>query len=80
MRRWARQLDRSRSRDLPGIDELRDRLAATVPEGANAGRIVHGDYRLDNLLAVGDPVRGRARCSTGRWPPSATRSPTWGCC
>lgn len=56
VRRWGGQLDRSRSRDLPGIDELRDLLAATAPEGANAGRIVHGDYRLDNLLASADPV------------------------
>ncbi|MBG6103092.1 phosphotransferase family protein [Micromonospora vinacea] len=56
VRRWAGQLDRSRSRPLPGIDELRDLLAATAPEGANAGRIVHGDYRLDNLLASADPV------------------------
>ncbi|MET7706269.1 phosphotransferase family protein [Micromonospora sp. NPDC005413] len=56
VRRWAGQLDRSRSRPLPGIDELRDLLAATTPEGANAGRIVHGDYRLDNLLASADPV------------------------
>ena len=56
VRRWAGQLDRSRSRPLPGIDELRDRLAATAPEGANAGRVVHGDYRLDNLLATVDPV------------------------
>jgi aminoglycoside phosphotransferase (APT) family kinase protein len=58
--RWAGQLEKSRSRPLPGIDELRDRLAATVPEGANAGRIVHGDYRLDNLLATVDPVAVRA--------------------
>jgi aminoglycoside phosphotransferase (APT) family kinase protein len=62
VRRWAGQLERSRSRPLPGIDELRDRLAATVPasDAASAagspvaGRIVHGDYRLDNLLA--DPA------------------------
>ncbi|MGK5739167.1 phosphotransferase family protein [Micromonospora sp. URMC 103] len=60
VRRWAGQLDRSRSRPLPGIDELRDRLAATVPASANAGRIVHGDYRLDNLLATVDPVAVRA--------------------
>ncbi|SBT37000.1 phosphotransferase family protein [Micromonospora auratinigra] len=60
VRRWAGQLDRSRSRPLPGIDELRDALAGSVPEGANAGRIVHGDYRLDNLLAVVDPVAVRA--------------------
>lgn len=60
VRRWAGQLDRSRSRPLPGIDELRDALGASVPEGANAGRIVHGDYRLDNLLATVDPVAVRA--------------------
>jgi aminoglycoside phosphotransferase (APT) family kinase protein len=60
VRRWAGQLDRSRSRPLPGIDELRDLLADTVPEGANAGRIVHGDYRLDNLMAWVDPVSVRA--------------------
>ncbi|MEV4760085.1 phosphotransferase family protein [Micromonospora sp. NPDC049559] len=60
VRRWGAQLDRSRSRPLPGIDELRERLAATVPEGANAGRIVHGDYRLDNLLAEVEPVSVRA--------------------
>ncbi|MFJ6197014.1 phosphotransferase family protein [Micromonospora sp. NPDC092111] len=60
VRRWAGQLDRSRSRELPGMDELRDALAASVPEGANAGRIVHGDYRLDNLLATVDPVSVRA--------------------
>ncbi|MFC8618655.1 phosphotransferase family protein [Micromonospora purpureochromogenes] len=60
VRRWAGQLDRSRSRPLPGIDELRDLLGDTVPEGANAGRIVHGDYRLDNLLTTVDPVSVRA--------------------
>ncbi|MFI2667916.1 phosphotransferase family protein [Micromonospora carbonacea] len=54
VRRWAGQLDQSRSRPLPGIDELRGALAGSVPEGANAGRIVHGDYRLDNLLATVD--------------------------
>ena len=59
VRRWAAQLDRSRSRPLPGIDELRDLLAATAPGGANAGRIVHGDYRLDNLMA--DPERMHVR-------------------
>lgn len=60
VRRWAGQLDRSRSRPLPGIDELRDALAGSVPEGASTGRIVHGDYRLDNLLASVDPVSVRA--------------------
>jgi aminoglycoside phosphotransferase (APT) family kinase protein len=47
--RWRKQLDASRSRDLPGADELHARLAASVPE-QSAPAIVHGDYRLDNLL------------------------------
>jgi aminoglycoside phosphotransferase (APT) family kinase protein len=56
MRRWKKQLDGSRSRDLPGIDELHDRLAASVP-ASRAPSIIHGDYRLDNVLVdAGDHV------------------------
>ena len=47
--RWGRQLDASRSRELEGIEELRARLLAGVPPSRRTG-IVHGDYRLDNLL------------------------------
>jgi aminoglycoside phosphotransferase (APT) family kinase protein len=53
LRRWKKQLDGSRSRDLPGIDELHDRLAASVPE-SGAPSIIHGDYRLDNVLVDSD--------------------------
>ncbi|MDT7724584.1 MAG: hypothetical protein QOI21_1160 [Actinomycetota bacterium] len=49
MRRWKKQLDSSRSRDLPGIEELHDRLASSVPISAEP-TIIHGDYRLDNVL------------------------------
>lgn len=49
VRRWKTQLDASRSRELPGIDELYAELAADIPNTAAAG-IVHGDYRLDNML------------------------------
>jgi aminoglycoside phosphotransferase (APT) family kinase protein len=52
VRRWKKQLDASRSRDLPGADELHAALEAQVPAESDAA-IVHGDYRLDNLL-VGD--------------------------
>jgi aminoglycoside phosphotransferase (APT) family kinase protein len=58
VRRWKKQLDASRSRDVPGLDELHDRLAATVPTMAGAGTIVHGDYRIDNAVAVGTSIRG----------------------
>ncbi|MFZ5847937.1 MAG: phosphotransferase family protein [Actinomycetota bacterium] len=49
VRRWGKQLDASRSRDLAGADELRTLLAANVPAEQKPA-IVHGDYRLDNLL------------------------------
>ncbi|GAB3678413.1 phosphotransferase family protein [Angustibacter aerolatus] len=49
VRRWGAQLDASRSRDLPGVEALRDGLAATAPDGGRVA-VVHGDYRLDNLV------------------------------
>ena len=49
VRRWNKQLDASRSRELPGMDELVERLEHDVPTDGDA-TIVHGDYRLDNLL------------------------------
>jgi aminoglycoside phosphotransferase (APT) family kinase protein len=49
VRRWKKQLDASRSRDLPGADELHARLEASEPDDGAPG-IVHGDFRLDNLL------------------------------
>jgi aminoglycoside phosphotransferase (APT) family kinase protein len=51
--RWRRQLDESRTRDIDGIDELHDRLARTVPKDGDAS-IVHGDYRLDNVIVGPD--------------------------
>ena len=48
VRRWKKQLDASRSREVPGIEELHARLATDIPSGA--GAVVHGDYRLDNVL------------------------------
>ncbi|HSE10574.1 MAG TPA: phosphotransferase family protein [Nocardioidaceae bacterium] len=49
VRRWKKQLDASRSRPLKGADELHDLLAAGIP-AEQTPAIVHGDYRLDNLL------------------------------
>jgi aminoglycoside phosphotransferase (APT) family kinase protein len=57
VRRWKKQLDASRSRDVPGIDELHARLCVDVPDGA--GAVVHGDYRLDNVL-IGPDLGVRA--------------------
>ncbi|GAB3490557.1 phosphotransferase family protein [Flexivirga lutea] len=49
VRTWRRQMDASRSRDLPGEDELHRALAGAIPQSGGAG-IVHGDYRMDNTL------------------------------
>ncbi len=49
VRRWKKQLDASHSRDLAGADELHALLAANIP-AEQTPAIVHGDYRLDNLL------------------------------
>ncbi|WP_425321049.1 phosphotransferase family protein [Actinoplanes teichomyceticus] len=49
VRRWKQQLDASRSRELSGIEELHARLAADIPAGG-PGAVVHGDFRLDNVL------------------------------
>ncbi|MFD3561254.1 phosphotransferase family protein [Streptomyces sp. NPDC058686] len=54
--RWTRQLEASRSRELTGAEELRAALAERVPT-ESAARIVHGDYRLDNLLVDDSGVR-----------------------
>jgi aminoglycoside phosphotransferase (APT) family kinase protein len=55
LRRWGRQLESSHSRDLPELTRLAERLAARIPDSQSVG-IVHGDYRLDNVVV--DPVRG----------------------
>lgn len=53
VRRWKAQLDASHSRDLPAADELQRQLSARVPAESAAG-IVHGDFRLDNVLVADD--------------------------
>jgi aminoglycoside phosphotransferase (APT) family kinase protein len=55
VRRWSDQWERSKSRDVPAVDELARRLRADPPAGPG-GAIVHGDFRLDNcLLAIQMP-------------------------
>ncbi|MGW4197984.1 phosphotransferase family protein [Streptomyces sp. NPDC005004] len=49
LRRWGKQLDASRNRDLAGIDELHAALGRSLPTSP-APTVVHGDYRLDNVL------------------------------
>ncbi|GMA40330.1 phosphotransferase family protein [Mobilicoccus caccae] len=49
VRRWTKQLEASTSRELPGAQELAADLAESVPADGDVS-IIHGDYRLDNVL------------------------------
>ncbi len=56
IKRWSGQWDMSKTRELPAVEEVRDRLSANVPVQQSVS-IAHGDYRLGNCLV--DPVSGR---------------------
>ena len=57
IRRWNGQWEKSRTHDVPAVDELGRRLAAALPASRRSA-IVHGDYRLDNcLMHPSDPGR-----------------------
>ncbi|WP_327377241.1 phosphotransferase family protein [Streptomyces sp. NBC_01216] len=58
LRRWGKQLDASRNRELAGVDELHAALGRALPVSPTA-TVVHGDYRLDNVL-IGEDDRIKA--------------------
>jgi aminoglycoside phosphotransferase (APT) family kinase protein len=49
LKRWYGQWEKSKTRELPLVDQIHDELLAKVPEQGPAA-IVHGDYRLDNCM------------------------------
>jgi aminoglycoside phosphotransferase (APT) family kinase protein len=53
LKRWHGQWEKSRTRDLPVVDDVHRRLVAAIPEQGPAA-IVHGDYRLDNCMLAAD--------------------------
>jgi aminoglycoside phosphotransferase (APT) family kinase protein len=55
VRRWGEQWERSKTRELPAVDELARRLRNALPESP-APTIVHGDYRLDNTMLSPDDL------------------------
>lgn len=54
LRRWGKQLAASRGRELAGIDELHGALGRALPDSP-APTVVHGDFRLDNVLIGATP-------------------------
>lgn len=48
--RWTRQYHATQTEDLPDMTALIDWLTRNMPDDDGQRRLVHGDYRLDNLL------------------------------
>jgi aminoglycoside phosphotransferase (APT) family kinase protein len=49
LKRWSRQWESSKTRELPEIEEVERRLRKNPPEQRGVA-IVHGDYRFGNML------------------------------
>ncbi len=49
LKRWKGQWEKSKTRELPQMDEVYEGLLRHIPKQEGAG-IVHGDYRLGNML------------------------------
>ncbi len=50
IKRWRTQWEKTKTRELPPMEEVALALEARMPEQVGAG-IVHGDYRLGNMLS-----------------------------
>ncbi|QXQ07351.1 phosphotransferase family protein [Sphingosinicellaceae bacterium] len=57
--RWSKQYRASQTDDLGNMERLIEWLPQTVPEQTRT-TIIHGDYRLDNLICAPDRPRIRA--------------------
>ena len=48
--RWSKQYHSSETRSIPSMDSLMVSLAAKMPQDDGTVTLVHGDYRLDNMM------------------------------
>jgi aminoglycoside phosphotransferase (APT) family kinase protein len=53
LKRWHTQWEKSKTREIPAVEEVYEELRRTVPEQGPA-TVVHGDYRLDNTMLSDD--------------------------
>jgi aminoglycoside phosphotransferase (APT) family kinase protein len=54
VRRFTGLWDYNKTRDVPVVEEVRDWLAGNLPESPES-TIVHGDYRLGNVMVADEP-------------------------
>ena len=60
LRRWSSQYEASRNKLSSEMDELIDWLKENLPEDDGQVVLVHGDYRIDNLMFEADSFRVKA--------------------
>lgn len=48
--RWSKQYRASETETVPAMDQLMDALVAERPEDDGQRTLVHGDYRIDNMM------------------------------
>ncbi|XP_062335811.1 acyl-CoA dehydrogenase family member 11 [Osmerus eperlanus] len=47
---WTKQYKAAAHKEIPAMDELSDWLMSNLPSNDNEASLVHGDFRLDNLI------------------------------
>jgi len=55
--RWTKQYRDSETQKIPAMDQLIEWLESHIPEDDGRVSLVHGDYRLDNMMFAPDEVR-----------------------
>ena len=48
--RWTKQYRASETEDLPAMNQLIEKLTASIPEDDGQRTLVHGDYHIDNMM------------------------------
>ena len=75
VKRWTKQYLASQTADIEQMNTLIEWLPAKIPDD-EATALVHGDYRLDNLI-FHPTERAPSRSSTGSFRRWGTRFRTW---
>jgi aminoglycoside phosphotransferase (APT) family kinase protein len=55
--RWSKQYRASETETVPAMDALMEQLAAEMPDDDGQRTLVHGDYRIDNMIFEADGTK-----------------------
>ncbi|WP_340289473.1 phosphotransferase family protein [Sulfitobacter pontiacus] len=55
--RWTKQYRASETEDLPAMNQLIEKLTANIPADDGQRTLVHGDYRIDNMMFEKDGTK-----------------------